>query len=94
MSTRIETLRKTLERHLQPLELEVADDSAQHVGHAGAARGGGHFRVYIVCPKFSGRPLIARHRMVYEALSEQMREDIHALSIVARAPEEVSEPGV
>ncbi|MDB5987549.1 MAG: BolA family transcriptional regulator [Nevskia sp.] len=92
MSTRIEVLRKTLESQLQPLELKVVDESAQHVGHAGAARGGGHFRVYIVCQKFSGRTLIARHRMVYEALSAQMREDIHALSIVARAPEEVSAP--
>ncbi len=90
MSTRIENLRKALEDQLHPVELKVDDESAQHVGHAGAARGGGHFRVYIVCPKFSGRPLLARHRMVYEALGEQMREQIHALSIVARAPEEVS----
>ena len=90
MSTRIENLRKALEDQLHPVELKVDDESAQHVGHAGAARGGGHFRVYIVCPKFSGRPLLARHRMVYEALGEQMREQILALSIVARAPEEVS----
>lgn len=90
MSTRIDNLRRTLESHLHPVHLEVEDESARHVGHAGAAKGG-HFRVYIVCPKFSGRPLLARHRMVYEALSEQMRADIHALSIVARAPEEVGE---
>lgn len=87
---RIERIRERLATTLQPLKLEIEDESHKHVGHAGAARGG-HFRVFIVCPSFSGRPLVARHRMVYEALGEQMRHDIHALAIVARAPEEVPE---
>lgn len=90
--TRTEKLRQKLEAELKPVRLEVADDSAKHAGHAKAGDGG-HFRVFIVCPAFSGKPLIARHRMVYEALSEQMRSEIHALSIVARAPEEVPEAG-
>jgi BolA protein len=85
---RTEKLRQKLEAELKPVRLEVADDSAKHAGHTKSGEGG-HFRVYIVCPAFSGKPLIARHRMVYAALSEQMRSEIHALSIVARAPEEV-----
>jgi BolA protein len=85
---RTENLRQKLEEELKPVRLEVVDDSAKHVGHAKAG-GGGHYRVFIVCPAFSGKPLIARHRMVYAALSEQMRSEIHALSIVAKAPEEV-----
>lgn len=85
---RTEKLRQKLEAELKPVRLEVADDSAKHAGHAKPGNGG-HFRVFIVCPAFSGKPLIARHRMVYEALSEQMRSEIHALSIVARAPEEL-----
>lgn len=88
---RVEKIRHALEAELKPVRLEIADDSHLHVGHAGAAKGGGHFRVFIVCPVFSGRTLIARHRMVFEALREQMHLDIHALSIVAKAPEEVTD---
>lgn len=88
---RVENIRKTLGAALQPVHLEIEDDSHRHAGHAGAAKGGGHYRIYIVCAAFSGRTLIARHRMVYEALREQMKDDIHALSIVARAPEETGD---
>ena len=84
---RVERIRQKLQSELHPTRLDVEDEGHKHVGHAHAD--GGHFRVFIVCQKFSGKPLIARHRMVYEALSEQMRDEIHALSIVAKAPEEV-----
>lgn len=88
--TPIERLRNRLTETLKPSQLEIADDSHKHVGHAGAAKGG-HFRVYIVADAFAGRPLIARHRMVYEAVSENLRREVHALSIVARAPSEVQD---
>jgi len=86
----IERLRTRLTEALKPMQLEIADDSYKHVGHAGAAQGG-HYRVFIVCEAFAGRPLVARHRMVYEALAENLRSEVHALSIVARAPDEVDE---
>ena len=88
---RVERIRQKLQDELKPLRLEIEDEGHKHVGHAHAD--GGHFRVFIVCTAFAGKPLIARHRMVYEALSEQMRDEIHALSIVARAPEEVTDNG-
>lgn len=72
---------------LQPTLLELADDSALHAGHAGG-RGGGHYRLTIVSGCFSGRRTIERHRMVYDALGEMMRGQIHALSITARTPDE------
>lgn len=90
MPLRIDNLRGTLEAVLAPIRLDIEDDSHRHAGHVGA-KGGGHYRVYIVSAKFSGRSLIARHRMVYEALAEQMQGDIHALSLVTKAPEEVAE---
>ena len=90
MPLRIDNLRGTLEAVLAPTRLDIEDDSHRHAGHVGA-KGGGHYRVYIVSAKFSGRSLIARHRMVYEALAEQMKGDIHALSLVTKAPEEVAE---
>lgn len=73
---------------LVPLSLEIEDESHRHAGHAGAKEGG-HFRVAIVAAVFSGRGTLARHRLVYDAAGDLMRGRIHALSIHARAPEEV-----
>ena len=74
---------------LEPLAVELIDESAQHAGHVGAAPGGNtHWRLSIVSPRFSGQPTVARHRMVYQALGELMQNPIHALAITARAPEE------
>ena len=74
---------------LEPVEMELADESEQHRGHAGYAAGGGtHWRLAIVSPRFAGQPVVARHRMVYQALGNLMHNPIHALAISARAPEE------
>ena len=74
---------------LEPLELELVDESAKHAGHAGWKPGGGtHWRLSIVSPRFAGQNSVARHRMVYQALGELMHNPIHALAITARAPEE------
>jgi BolA protein len=72
---------------LEPQRLEIADDSAKHAGHAGAG-GGGHYRLAIVSPRFSGCGTMQRHRLIYEALGPMMRGEIHALSIKALAPDE------
>lgn len=88
MTDRVERIRAALERAFAPERLVVEDDSHRHAGHAGAAGGGGHFRVEIVSAAFAGQPLLARHRRVYEALGEMMQTDIHALSLQARAPGE------
>lgn len=72
---------------LAPLRLEIADDSTKHAGHAGAG-GGGHYRLTIVSPRFSGCGTMQRHRLIYEALGPMMRGEIHALSIKALAPED------
>ena len=74
---------------LEPVDLELVDESAQHAGHAGARPGGNtHWRLTIVSPRFEGQSTVARHRMVYQALGELMQNPIHALAITARAPEE------
>jgi BolA protein len=78
---RLERLRRCLET-LEPIELELRDDSAMHAGHAGA-REGGHFHVRVVSRKFAGLAPLARHRLVYAAVAELMGRDIHALSIDA-----------
>ena len=73
---------------LNPLRLELIDDSAKHAGHAGARSGGGHYRLLIVSAEFSGKSTLIRHRMIYDALGELMRSRIHALSIQSLTPEE------
>ena len=74
---------------LEPLELDLVDESEQHRGHAGYRAGGStHWRLSIVSARFSGQGAAARHRMVYQALGALMQDPIHALAITARAPEE------
>ncbi len=73
---------------LNPIRLELIDDSAKHAGHAGARSGGGHYRLLIVSAQFAGKTPLARHRLVYDALGELMRSKIHALSIQSLTPEE------
>ena len=74
---------------LAPETLEIEDESALHAGHEGAKGGGGHYRITLVCARFAGKPLQARHRMVYQALEDLMHGDIHALAIQAYAPDEI-----
>jgi BolA protein len=88
--TRLERIRARLEAGLAPAELELGDDSALHVGHAGAASGGGHYRVKIVSERFEGLRLVMRHRLVYDSVHDMMNTEIHALAITALAPSELS----
>jgi BolA protein len=74
---------------LEPVALDLVDESEGHRGHAGYREGGNtHWRLSIVSPRFAGQPTVARHRMVYQALGELMQHPIHALAITARSPEE------
>ncbi len=68
----------------------VRDDSAKHHGHEGAKAGGGHFHVTVVSSAFEGKSRLARHRLVYDPLSDWIPARIHALSIDARTPSESS----
>jgi BolA family transcriptional regulator, general stress-responsive regulator len=83
---RVERIRQRITAALQPTSLEITDDSHMHVGHAGAAGGGGHYTVEIVSAAFAGKPLVRRHRLVYDAVGDMMAGDIHALAIRASVP--------
>ena len=74
---------------LEPLLIELRDDSASHVGHAGAASGGGHYELRLVSAQFAGQSKIARHRLVYHLLGDLMQREIHALAMNLLAPDEV-----
>lgn len=88
-SDRVSMIRERLSAALSPSQLEIEDDSHKHVGHPGAAAGGGHFNVLIVSDAFQDKSLIQRHRMVYEAMGDAMQKEIHALSIQAKTPDEL-----
>jgi BolA family transcriptional regulator, general stress-responsive regulator len=88
MSTRDAIIDK-LRKAFAPQSLDVADESYQHVGHAGHREGGeNHFRVYIVSEAFRGKSRIERHRMVNDLLSGELKSGVHALAIHAAAPGE------
>lgn len=85
--SKIDTMRSRLAA-LAPSVLDIRDDSHQHLGHAGFRDDGSHFSMSIVSSQFEGKNPIARHRMVYAALGEMMKEDIHAMNIDAKTPAE------
>ena len=85
---RARQLEATLRDGLQPIHLEVEDESARHAGHAGAAGGGGHYRALIVSETFRGKTHLQRQRAVYALLGDAMRTTIHALALRTLTPEE------
>jgi len=82
------SIQKVLQKRFNPVELVVKDQSQLHAGHEGAKDGKGHFDVTIVSAEFAGQNRIERHRMVYDALTELLQTDIHALRIRAFTPSE------
>jgi BolA family transcriptional regulator, general stress-responsive regulator len=85
-SSREQRLRQRLETRFSPSLLVIQDESHLHAGHAGAATGQGHFRIRIVAEAFRGMPAVARHRLVYAAVDDLLKTDIHALAIDASPP--------
>lgn len=74
---------------LDPTLLDVVDESERHAGHAGAREGGGtHYRVRIVSAHFERKSRIERHRQVYDLLTAEFSDGLHALALVAKAPSE------
>jgi BolA protein len=89
MGAIIDAIRDKLNAAFQPSRLEIEDDSARHSGHAGSRPGGeSHFNVTIESAAFAGTPRVARQRMVYRALAEELAGPVHALSVKALAPGE------
>jgi len=87
------TIREKLTAALDPERLDIVNDSHRHAGHRGSpGTGESHFRVFVVSSQFAGRSRVERHRMVNEALAEELRTTVHALAIAAHAPGEAGAP--
>jgi BolA protein len=78
---RTQQIRECLERTLSPTQLTVEDESAAHLGHAGAQSGGGHFSITIAAEALQNKSRVEAHRLIYAALGDMMKTDIHALRI-------------
>ena len=76
---------------LEPLELQIEDESALHAGHPGARQGGGHYRLRLVSPRFPGLTRLQRHRLVYDCLDMLMPGQIHALAMTLLSPDEAAQ---
>lgn len=74
---------------LKPISVDIQDDSALHAGHTGNT-GGGHFSLTIVSSQFSQKSQIIRHRLIYQALNDLIPQQIHAISILAIAPDDLT----
>lgn len=84
-----ERIRQKLAQALHPSALDIVNDSSRHAGHMGDdGSGESHFRVTIVSSAFTGHNRVARQRMVYDLLADEMKGGIHALSIKAMTPDE------
>jgi BolA family transcriptional regulator, general stress-responsive regulator len=87
---RVQRIREKLITALEATLVEVIDDSHLHAGHAGATDGKGHYTVRLVSSRFINLRPMARHQLVYQAVAEMMHTEIHALSIIALAPNEAT----
>jgi len=84
---RRERIEAKLRERLEAAHVEVIDESHLHAGHAGAASGAGHFRTLVVSERFAGLGPVQAQRLVYDALSDEMGAEIHALSIRTLTPD-------
>ena len=81
---RVRRIEALLRENLAATDVQVIDESHKHRGHAGAAGGGGHFRVTVVSPRFADLSPVQSQRLVYQALGDMMTQEIHALTITTR----------
>jgi len=84
-----ETIRDKLTRRFAPTRLVIVDESHRHAGHAGARpEGETHFAVTIVASTFAGLNRVARQRLVYQTLADELATHVHALSLTTLAADE------
>jgi BolA protein len=84
-----ERIEAKLEAGLDPVSLEVEDESHLHAGHSGAREGGQtHYRISVASARFSGKGRVERHRMVYALLADEIAQGVHALALRTQTPDE------
>ena len=86
-------IRERLMVALEPIRLDVINESDLHAGHRGSpGTGESHFRLLIVAARFNGLTRVARHRLVNETLAGLIGAPVHALALSTYAPGEAIRP--
>ncbi len=86
----VQRITEKITKALEPEQISVEDESHLHAGHGGARpEGETHFRVTVISARFAGMSLVSRHRLINEALAEELQGPIHALAIKAVSPDEI-----
>lgn len=81
-----------LQAALNPIDLQIFDESHKHAGHEGMQpEGESHYRLFIISPAFKALSRVARQRKIYALLQEEFETGLHALSIQAYSPDEKSD---
>jgi BolA-like protein 1 len=88
--TRQQTIQEKLSLALQPVHLDVENESRMHSVPAGSET---HFKVVVVSDAFEGLGLVDRHRRVNAALADELESGLHALTIRALTPAQWNEQG-
>lgn len=87
----VQQIEQRIREQLNPIHVEVMDDSHRHAGHEGA-QGGGHYHALIVSEQFRGVSLVEQHRKVYDLFQKEMKKQIHALVLRTMTPEQWQTP--
>ena len=88
---RIDAVGQRLAQAFAAARVDIKDITHRHRRHTEASDGRAHFELLIVSDHFSGHATLARHRLIYDALDDLMKTDIHALSIKALTPDQAIE---
>ncbi|RLA07682.1 MAG: BolA family transcriptional regulator [Gammaproteobacteria bacterium] len=83
---RLETIKELLIKEFKPIDFKIEDNSAAHQGHSQNSNSAGHYTIYIKSAKFTDKPIIEQHKMIYATLNALLKEEIHAISINTSAP--------
>jgi len=83
-------IEQKLRERLAPSVLEIVNESSMHSVPVGSET---HFKVTVISDAFEGKSLVERHRIVYDALREEMQSGVHALTITSRTPVEWEKNG-
>ena len=84
----IDQIKSLLLEKIDISKLDIIDETHKHHNHPQS--NGGHFKLSIISSDFKSKSLIQRHRMIYSILGSMIKNEIHALSINAKTPEETS----
>lgn len=86
-----QSIQNKIEQHLDPVSVEIINESHLHAGHQESFDGTGetHLRIKVVSKVFEGMTRVNRHRQINALVADEIAQGLHAIAIDAKAPNEV-----